>query len=460
MSEIKLSDQLGAMAIIDELYQQQTALDELLNPIALRQKLAQRIREYYRAKGIDVQDALIEQGVDEWFSDRLRFHMPKPAWHQRLLARLYLKRKRVLTVFFCLAVTVGGLLSANLIAVKMTKNLIAKQQQIEQSLLKKASDYRNELLTLNGDGLRYAAARGESLKASGIALAEKAADKGKAFAQTADLSSYFYPDISKQKQALGDIFRSTQSDVQGIEQNLAQYRALADVDRRLQQIADGSGFETLSRSYAPLRQAFEQAVASVSQGAEKGIESLKTLESAYRLAQEAQSVSKQAEESISLLTRLVPSAQERSVAQSVNDDLQRALAQFDLTSAKRSLEHLNYFAELAPLNLTLTIVDRVGEKSGVERTYDDSGGKTWYVIVEALTPSGQPFPLWLTDAETGQTRRVSTFGLQVSQNDYNRVKNDKLDDGRIQKKQVGQKSAGRLNFSYSRSTSGSIIMEW
>lgn len=116
--------------------------------------------------------------------------------------------------------------------------------------------------------------------------------------------------------------------------------------------------------------------------------------------------------------------------------------------------------ELAPENLTLTIVDRVGEKSGVERTYEDSGGKTWYIIVEALTPSGQPFPLWLTDAETGQSRRVTTFGLQVSRNDYDRVRNDKLDDGRIQKKQVGKKSSGRLNFSYTRSTSGSVIMEW
>lgn len=460
MSEIKLSDQLGAMAIIDELYQQQTALDELLNPIALRQKLAQRIREYYRAKGVDVQDELIEQGVDQWFSDRLRFHMPKPAWHQRLLARLYLKRKRVLTVFFCFAVTAGGLLSANYFAVKMTKNLIAKQQQIEQSLLKKVADHRNELLTLNGSGLRYSSERAESLKASGIALAEKAADKGKAFAQAVDLGSYFYPDINKQKQKLNDIYRSTQSDVQSIEQNLAQYRALADVDRRLQQIADGSGFESLSRSYAPLRQAFEQAVAAISESTEKGIEGLKSLEFAYRLAQEAQSVSKQAEQNMDLLRRLVPSAQERSVAESVNDDIQRELARFNIALAKGSLEHLNYFTELAPLNLTLTIVDRVGEKSGVERTYDDSGGKTWYVIVEALTPSGQPFPLWLTDAETGQTRRVTTFGLQVSQNDYIRVKNDKLDDGRIQKKQVGQKSAGRLNFSYSRSTSGSAIMEW
>ncbi|SQI43531.1 Uncharacterised protein [Leminorella richardii] len=460
MTDVKLSDQLGAMAIIDELYQQQTALEELLNPIALRQTMAQRIREYYRSRGMDIQDALIEQGVDEWFADRLRFSMPKPAWHQRLLARLYLKRKRVFRVFFSLLMVAVALIAINVIAVKMTKNTIAGLQQVEQSLLQKINGHHSELLALNGSELRYASASGEALRSSSIALAEKAMKQGRTFAQVVAESSSSYITLSKQKASLNGISSATQIDAQSIEKKLAQYRALADADRQLQQIADDSGFAALSRRYAPLRQAFERAAASMSESAEKGLESLKTLESAYRLAQEAQAVAQEAERSMEQLKRLVPTAQERSLAQSDVNDIQRALAQFDLVSAKRSLEHLRYLTELAPENLTLTIVDRVGEKSGVERTYEDSGGKTWYIIVEALTPSGQPFPLWLTDAETGQSRRVTTFGLQVSRNDYDRVRNDKLDDGRIQKKQVGKKSSGRLNFSYTRSTSGSVIMEW
>ena len=89
MSEIKLSDQLGAMAIIDELYHQQIALEEQLNPSALRNKIAQSVKQYYQSKGMDIDDALIEKGVNQWFADRLRFQMAKPAWHQRLLAKFY-----------------------------------------------------------------------------------------------------------------------------------------------------------------------------------------------------------------------------------------------------------------------------------------------------------------------------------------------------------------------------------
>ena len=46
MSNIKLSEQLGAMAIIDELYQKQQLLLEHLNYDALRSNLAENIKNY------------------------------------------------------------------------------------------------------------------------------------------------------------------------------------------------------------------------------------------------------------------------------------------------------------------------------------------------------------------------------------------------------------------------------
>ncbi|SQC92732.1 Uncharacterised protein [Cedecea neteri] len=45
MDKIKLSDQLGAMAIVDALHAQQIAVDEHLDLPLLKQKISQRIRD-------------------------------------------------------------------------------------------------------------------------------------------------------------------------------------------------------------------------------------------------------------------------------------------------------------------------------------------------------------------------------------------------------------------------------
>jgi chorismate mutase len=69
----KLSDQLGAMAIIDELRYRKMVVDEHLNLAQRRAEVAQRIGEYYEAQNISVDDGLIEQGVRAYFDRRLVF---------------------------------------------------------------------------------------------------------------------------------------------------------------------------------------------------------------------------------------------------------------------------------------------------------------------------------------------------------------------------------------------------
>lgn len=53
--------------------------------------------------------------------------------------------------------------------------------------------------------------------------------------------------------------------------------------------------------------------------------------------------------------------------------------------------------------LTLNIVDRKGTKSGVERNYKASGGKSWFVVVEATDSSSNVMKVPVTSAETRDT---------------------------------------------------------
>ncbi|MXO33068.1 DUF6384 family protein [Apibacter sp. B2912] len=92
MDEIKVSDQLGAMAIIDELHQKQQLLNEHLDRDKLRNNLEHGIKNYYQSQGLDVDNETIEMGIDQWFDNRLHFIESKRSRFQHFLAFCYIKR--------------------------------------------------------------------------------------------------------------------------------------------------------------------------------------------------------------------------------------------------------------------------------------------------------------------------------------------------------------------------------
>ncbi|MCD1125420.1 DUF6384 family protein [Jinshanibacter sp. LJY008] len=460
MSEVKLSDQLGAMAIIDDLYQQQIALEEQLNPVGLRRKIAEKIKEYYQSRGMNIQDELIDQGVNEWFSDRLRFQMIKPAWHQRLLAKLYLKRRIFIYLFIAALIALGVYFSAGYMMTRAVKDSIVKQQEIEVQLVKKIAGYQREFDALSQKPLRYATSQGQSLKDEGAKLFVQLREKQLAFDRTLNLSKSSRPALLDQKDYLVAIYQMMEKDDRSLGDILTRYQSVVNNDKRIQQVADARSFELLYQKYQPVRKAFDTATYAVTNNSPTLSADITSLETSYRDALDIHKLALQADNLVSSLNSLVKLPQDKATVKGYADAIQNDLSLFQVTQAKETLQQLEYLKQLAQTSLTLTIVDRVGEKSGVERTYDDSGGKTWYVVVEALTPQGRVFPLWLTDSETGKLRQVTTFGLQVPQSEYLKVRNDKMDDGHIQNNLAGKKPVGSLDFNYARSSNGKIIMEW
>ncbi|WP_140919680.1 DUF6384 family protein [Limnobaculum xujianqingii] len=460
MSEVKLSDQLGAMAIIDDLYQQQIALEEQLNPAGLRRKIAEKIKEYYQSRGMNIQDELIEQGVNEWFSDRLRFQMIKPAWHQRLLAKLYLKRRIFVYLFIAVLIALGVYFSADYMMTRVVKDSIITQQEAEVQLIKNIAGYQREFDSLSQKPLCYATSQGQALKDESAKLIAQLREKQVAFDRTLNLSESSRPALLDQKEYLTAIYQMMEKDYRSLGDTLTRYQSVVSNDWRIQQVADARSFEQLYQKYQPVRKAFDTATYAVANNSPTLNADLTSLEASYRDALDIHKLALQADSVVSSLNSLVKSQQDKETVKGYADAIQNDLSLFRVTQAKETLQQLEYLKQLAQTNLTLTIVDRVGEKSGVERTYDDSGGKTWYVVVEALTPQGGAFPLWLTDSETGKLRQVTIFGLQVPQSEYLKVRKDKMDDGHIQNNLAGKKPVGSLNFNYARSSNGKIIMEW
>ena len=110
---------------------------------------------------------------------------------------------------------------------------------------------------------------------------------------------------------------------------------------------------------------------------------------------------------------------------------------------------------------TLQIVSRPGIPSGVWRYPEDrKSAKNYYLIVEALAPSGQKLNLPITSEEDGSIRSVSVWGLRVDESIFEGVRRDKEQDGMVNRKKVGRKKRGYLNPDYDISTPGGMITEW
>ena len=107
------------------------------------------------------------------------------------------------------------------------------------------------------------------------------------------------------------------------------------------------------------------------------------------------------------------------------------------------------------------MINRPGEYSGVWRTrVDDPSYRRYYLIVEAVGENGQPSSVEILDHETGLTQRVLKWGIEVSQEVYERFVADKLDDGVIESRRVGSVTKTAIRPKYTIPTSGLAITDW
>ena len=110
---------------------------------------------------------------------------------------------------------------------------------------------------------------------------------------------------------------------------------------------------------------------------------------------------------------------------------------------------------------TIQVVSRPGTPSGVWRyPVNSRTARNYYLIVEAISPSNERLSLPITSEEDGSMRNVNLWGLRVDEQVFERVKQDKMDDGIVNNKVVGEKQRGYLTPTYTVATTGAAITEW
>ena len=88
-----LEDLMVAMDVVDTVRHRQLIVERELDSAGRRERLIERLREIYRAQGIEVTDAALEAGVDALEKERFAY-APTPDGLGATLARVYVRRDR------------------------------------------------------------------------------------------------------------------------------------------------------------------------------------------------------------------------------------------------------------------------------------------------------------------------------------------------------------------------------
>lgn len=130
-----LEDLMVAMDVVDTLRHQQSIAERELDGEGRRERLLARLREMYRAQGIDVPDQVLEEGIAALEEERFQYRPVAPSWRTRI-AHIWVSRGRWGKPLGFLTL-VGGLFYGVYFATDVLPNLRLKSDlpvKIEQSL--------------------------------------------------------------------------------------------------------------------------------------------------------------------------------------------------------------------------------------------------------------------------------------------------------------------------------------
>jgi len=151
----------------------------------------------------------------------------------------------------------------------------------------------------------------------------------------------------------------------------------------------------------------------------------------------------------------------RQRADALLADGERAIRDRDLSDMRRINADLTKLRETLSTEYTLRIVSEPGQLTGLWRRAPGWWTqRSYYLIVDAVTPDGLGIRLPIRDEVTGETQSVSRFGVRVPQETYEAVAQDKRDDGIVQRNEFGVKARGKLEIDYRMPFEGGTITTW
>ena len=416
--KIELSEVMLAMDVVDTLRHQQSLVERELHSEDREAELFEKLRKIYADQGLEVSDEVIAEGVKALREERFTYQ-PPPDGMQTILARLYVNRGRWakgLGIFFLLlaAVWTGYRYLYVMPAERGRTRLVLELKNQASSQQETINTLKEQISTATGELEKTMLSVPPSFQSAARQQADKARQSLVSAARGLGAAEKLGSVTPSEPEILGA--RAT-----NVQQRLAEQKGIID------------------RAQGDL------------QTAQAAIQSIRSLETAFK---DLGSIRAEA-----LKTAREPAAVDK--VEALYNNALAAMQAGDLDTARTARQALQYTRDMLAQEYTLQIVSRPGTQSGVWRyPVDSRTARNYYLIVEAVTPSGQRLKLPITSEEDGKVRAVSEWGLRVDPQVYEKVRQDKMDDGMVNNKTVGSKKRGYLTPDYTVATTGGAITEW
>nr|WP_250808220.1 DUF6384 family protein [Neorhizobium tomejilense] len=144
----------------------------------------------------------------------------------------------------------------------------------------------------------------------------------------------------------------------------------------------------------------------------------------------------------------VKDAKAKAALSEISAQMMEAAIEGSESAFQARYDRFKSFAGYIRSPYTIQIVSRNGIQTGFARKHDQTGNKTWYLVVEAISPTGVAYPLEITDKlVSGPKKSTTVWAVRVSESAINSVKRDKQ-DGVLDNNIAGAKPAGTLDIDW------------
>jgi TolA-binding protein len=416
--KMDLSEVMLAMDVVDTLRHQRSIVERELQSEEREAELIGKLRKIYADQGLEVSDEVIAEGVKAMREERFAYR-PPPGGLKTSLARLYVNRGRWAKWAMWLLIAVAAVWAGYRYLYDMPAE--RGRSRLAREINAQVSDQMERIATLQ---IRVSAATDDLEKVlQSVPAAVSASTR-----RLSDGARQLLSSSARQLGAAGKL-----GPVAGIDPNNLETYAT----KIQQRLTEQKGI--IDRAQNDL------------ENAEAAIGSIRSLGTDFNDLE-------------SLRAEALKAVREKGVAGKIEALYNNALSAVksgDLEAAKTARNALQYTRDMLGQEYTLQIISRPGTPSGVWRYPDDSRtARNYYLIVEAVSPSGQRLKLPITSEEDGKVRVASEWGLRVEPQVYEQVRQDKQQDGIVNRKIVGTKKRGYLTPEYTVATTGGTITEW
>ncbi|AZC49169.1 DUF6384 family protein [Pseudomonas chlororaphis] len=456
MSQVSLTEQMGAMALIDELRHSQAEVQKHLDLPRHRQLVAERIREFYRSRGIEVEDALVEEGVRNFFAARFTYQPPRIDLLSRLLAELYISRgkwRRPATIAFVLSgvVAFGFSFSSSFfdgVKTGLIRSKAERAQELAQSQAVQLEQLQKRLSVLEAD-----------VFAANLPAAERMFEQARErLSQARGLRTTIPLKVTAESRKNDQVLveRANQNlqrgaaDLQAVEAGLSDVSQLLAADSKLRELLATTRFTSLGNTYPVLVTVATNARAALDHADTQGVPAARTaVDKLGALIPRIDMIGP-------YLTRLQDAqngVREMGLSQKDSAPFQPLLAEvneavlgLDTEAAERALQEIERLKAFAAKRVNFHVVSSMGKDAMIERNSGSAGSKAWYFVSKAVDEQGDEVPMPFIDFKTRERVYVSVFAIRVDQATYERNKGELSLVGLMFDQVMGKKDANSLTY--------------